>query len=69
MGGRPQDLTDSEREVICRLYTDSLTVTQIAKNLSRGRSTVSNVVLKFKLTGSYQKKKIPGPKEKLSLRD
>ena len=69
MGGRLQDLTDSEREVICRLYTGSATVTQIAKNLSRGRSTVSNVVLKFKSTGSYQKKKRPGPKEKLSLRD
>ena len=69
MGGRPQDLTDSEREVICRLYTASLTVTQIAKNLSRGRPTVSNIVLKFKLTGSYQRKKRPGPKEKLSLRD
>ena len=49
MGRRPQDLTDSDREVICSLYTGSLTVTQIAKNLSRGRSTVSNVVLKFKL--------------------
>ena len=69
MGGRLQDLTDSEREVICRLYTGGLTVTQITKKLSRGRSTVSNVVLKFKSTGSHQKKKRLGPKEKLSLRD
>ena len=51
------------------LYTGGLTVTQIAKKLSRCRSTVSNVVLKFKSTGSHQKKKRPGPKEKLSLRD
>ena len=39
------------------LYTGGLTVTQIAKKLSRCRSTVSNVVLKFKSTGSHQKKK------------
>ena len=65
MGGRSQDLTDSEREVICRLYTGGLTVTQIAKKFSRGRSTVSNVVLKVKSTGNHLKKKGPGPKEKL----
>ena len=69
MEGRLQDLMDSEREVICRLYTGSLiTVTQIVKRLSRGRSTVSNAVMRFKSTGSHQKKRL-GPKEKLSLRD
>ena len=69
MNGRSLNLADFEREVISRLYTSCLTFTQIAKNLSRGRSTVSNVVLKFKSTGSYQKKKRPGSKEKLSSRD
>lgn len=69
MNGRSLNLADFEREVISRLYTSCLTFTQIAKNLSRGRSTVSNVVLKFKSTGSYQKKKRPASKEKLPSRD
>ena len=49
--------------------TNNLTITQIAKKLSRGCLTASNVVLKFKSTGSHHKKKRPGLKEKLSSRD
>ena len=59
---------DGVREAICKMFQNVIKVSEIARNLSMSRNTVSNIVQKFKKTGKSSKQKSQGRKQKLSVR-
>ena len=60
---------DGVREAICKMFQNGVKVSEIARNLSMPRTTVSNIVQKFKKTGeSSRLKPQGGRKQKLSIR-
>ena len=61
-------IPDGVREAICKMFQNGIKVSKIARNLSMSRTTVSNIVQKFKKTRESSKQKSQGRKQKLSIR-
>ena len=60
-------IPDGVREAICKMFQNGIKVSEIARNLSMSRTTVSNIVQKFKKTGESSKQKSQGRKQTLSI--
>ena len=63
-----RNITDGVREAICKMFQNGIKVSEIARILSMSRTTVSNIVQKFKKTGESSKQKSQRRKQKLSIR-
>ena len=62
-----RNIPDGVREAICKMFQNGIKVSEIARMLSMSRTTVSNIVQKFKKTGESSKQKSQGRKQKLSI--
>ena len=61
-------IPDGVTEAICKKVQNGIKVSEIARNLSVSRTTVSNIAQKFKKTGESTKQKSQGRKQKISIR-
>ena len=61
-------IPDGVLVAICKMFQNGVKVSEIVRNLSMSRSTVSNILQQFKKTGESSKQKWHGRKPKLSIR-